>query len=83
MRLINTKYECIDAEVIQNTALRTRGGSGPSGIDADGWRRILISNSLGKSSTDICMALANVAKELCVKSDQTDLLESVISSEES
>ena len=33
-------YECIDAEVIRNTALRTRGGSGPSGMDADSWRRI-------------------------------------------
>ena len=30
------KYECIDAEVIQNTALRTRGGSEPPGVDADG-----------------------------------------------
>ena len=35
------KYECIDAEVIQNTALYTRGGSGPSKMDGDGWRRIL------------------------------------------
>ena len=25
------KYECIDAEVIQNTTLCTKGGSGPSG----------------------------------------------------
>ena len=29
------KYECIDAEVIGNTSLRTRGESGPSGMDAD------------------------------------------------
>ena len=36
---INTiKYECIDAEGIRNTTLRTRDGSGPSGMDADGWR---------------------------------------------
>ena len=58
------KYECIDAEVIRNTALRTRGGLGPSGMNADGWRRILTSNSFGQSSTDICIALANVAKKI-------------------
>ena len=43
-------------------------------MDADGWRRILTSNSFGESSTDIYMALANVAKKLCVESDQTDSL---------
>ena len=74
------KYECIDADVIRNTTLRTRGGSGPSGMDADGWRRILTSNSFGQSSTDICMALANVAKKLCVESDQTDSLEAFLAS---
>ena len=61
------KYECIDAEVIPNTALRTRGGSGHSRMDADCWRRILTSNSFGQSFTSICMALANVAKKLCVE----------------
>ena len=58
------QYECIDAEVIRNTALRTRGGLGSSGMNADGWRRILTSNSFGQSSTDICIALANVAKKI-------------------
>ena len=41
-----------------------RDGSGPSGMDADGWRRILTSNSFGQSSTNICIALTNVAKKL-------------------
>ena len=56
------KYEYIDAEVIRNTALRTRGGSGSSGMDADGWRRIFTFNSFDQSSTNICMALVKVAK---------------------
>ena len=55
------KYKCINAEVFRNTTLRTRGGSVPSGMDADGWRRILTSNSFGQSVTNICMALTNVA----------------------
>ena len=33
---------------------------------------ILKSNSFGQSSTDICIALANVAKKLCVESNQTN-----------
>ena len=74
------KYECIDAEFIGNTSLRTRGESGPSGMDADVWRRILTSNSFGQSSTNMCMALANVAKKLCVESDQTDSLEAFLAS---
>ena len=32
------------------------------------------------SSTDICMALANVAVNLCVESDQTDSFEALLAS---
>ena len=66
------KYECIDAEVIRNTALHTRGGSRPSGMDIDGWRKIL--------TTNISMALANVAEKLSVESNQTKSTEAFLSS---
>ena len=72
------KHERIDAEVIQNTALHTRGGSGPSGMDADGLRRIFTSNSFGQNPTNICISLANVAKKLCVESDQIGFLEALL-----
>ena len=49
-------------------------------MDADGWRRILTSNSFGQSSTDICIALANVAKKTCVEPDQTNSLEAFLAS---
>ena len=74
------KYECIDAEVIRNTALHTRGGSRPSGMDIDGWRKILTTNSFDLSSTDISMALANVAEKLSVESNQTKSTEAFLSS---
>ena len=35
-------FENIAESTIANAALRTRGSSGPSGLDADGWRRILV-----------------------------------------
>ena len=32
----------IDEEMIRKAAIKTKGGSGPSAMDADGWRRILM-----------------------------------------
>ena len=49
-------------------------------MDADSRRIILTSNSLDQSSSDICMALANVAKLLCVESHQTNSLEVFLAS---
>ena len=31
------KFDSIDAENVRKAVLRTRGGAGPSGLDADGW----------------------------------------------
>ena len=31
------KFDSIDAENVRKAALRTRGGAGPSELDADGW----------------------------------------------
>ena len=49
-------------------------------MGVDGRRRILTSNSFGQSSTDIGIALANVAKKLCVEPDQTNSLEAFLAS---
>ena len=58
------KFESIiDAEKIQKGAVKTQGGSGPSGMDADGWKRILISKQFGKSSIDLRVAFAEVIKK--------------------
>ena len=35
-------YESINSEMVKGAIKRTRGAAGPSGMDADGWRRILI-----------------------------------------
>ena len=47
--------------------MKTRGGSGPSGLDADGWRRILISQNFGKSNGDLRKAIARCIKKLCIE----------------
>ena len=59
-------------------AIKARGGAGPSGMDADGWKRILISNSFGESSTDLCKAFAEVIKKIFIEKDQLSSLETFL-----
>jgi len=60
-------FESITSETIMKAAIKTKGGSGPSNMDADGWRRILLSKSFGDSSSNLCQAIANVTKKLCTR----------------
>ena len=48
------KFDSIDAENVRKAALKTRGGAGPSGFDADDWKRIFTSNQFGDSTDDLC-----------------------------
>ena len=47
------KFQSIDEEMIRKAAIRTKGGSGPSGVDANDWHRILASNNFGISISDL------------------------------
>ena len=39
--------------MVKEAALKTKGGSGPSGLDADGWGKILVSQSYGTINVDL------------------------------
>ena len=65
------KFESTGVEKIQ----KTQGDSGPSGADADGWKRILTSKQFGKSSIDLCKAFAEVIKKICSIENQSASLE--------
>ena len=56
----------IDAELIKKAAIRARGGSGPSGLDADGWRRIIVSSFFGTATSDLRKAIAELVKKFCI-----------------
>ena len=60
-------YESINEEIVKRAALKTKGRSGPSGLDADGWRKILASNNYGTVNTDLRKALTEVIKSICTK----------------
>ena len=56
-----------DEEMIRKAAIKTKGGSGPSAMDADGWRRILCSNNFGDANVDLRKAIANFIKKICTE----------------
>ena len=60
-------YESIDKDLLKVTALKTRGGSGPSGLDIDGWRRILASNSYVIVNNELRKAFAEIIKIIALK----------------
>ena len=52
------------------TAILTKADCEPSGLDANGWRRILTSRKFGTSSSDRRKAFANFMKKPCSKEPQ-------------
>ena len=72
------KFDSIDAENVRKAALKTRGGAGPSGLDADGWKRIFTLNQFGDSTGDLCKTFAEVIKNLCTVENQSLSLEAFL-----
>ena len=60
-------FDVIDEEMVLKAESITKGGSGPSGLDADCWRRMLISNSFGTASSDLRKSIADLIKKLYIK----------------
>ena len=57
-------FDSIDARLIRSTSLRVSGAAGPSGLDAHAWRRLC--TAFKTASDDLCQALADFAKRLCI-----------------
>ena len=57
-------YEDIDANMIYKAAKKVNGAAGPSGADSDLWRRMLCSKQFKKKLSELCVALAGLAKKL-------------------
>ena len=58
-------FEDIDENMVKEAALKTKGGAGPSGLDANGWRKILVSKTYRTINVDLRKAFANVIKKIC------------------
>ena len=53
--------------MIREAALRTKGSGGPSGVDANSFKRIFTCKSFKKSSANLCDALAAMTRKLCAE----------------
>ena len=66
-------FEALNANRILAVARGLNGSSGPSGLDAEAWRRML--TVFSKSSNRLCQALAAAARCLCTEDlDSGDLM---------
>ena len=60
-------YKDTDESLILTAAMLTKEASGPSGLDADGWRKTLTSRSFGTASSELCKAFTLLVKRLCLE----------------
>ena len=58
--------------------INTNGGSGPSGLNADGWHRILASSCFGDSSSDHSRAIPSFTRKLCLEKLDASSLEAFL-----
>ena len=56
------QFNNIDETAIARAISTKRGSAGPSGADADQWRRMLMSQNYSSDGTDLRTAIAEVAK---------------------
>ncbi|KAL5248881.1 hypothetical protein ACHWQZ_G017912 [Mnemiopsis leidyi] len=67
-------YHPIDAQAIYLAAKNTNGAAGPSGIDADGWKRFLCSRSFGKETSNLCLAISEFTRKVASENQDPDHL---------
>ena len=75
-----TLYSEINGEMVREAALRTKGAGGPSGIDANGFPRIMASKSFKQSSLRLCETIATMTKILCTQYIDPSTIEPLIAS---
>ena len=61
-------FEEINVELVQRIARGMRGSGGPTLIDSDVWKHILLSKAYGNASSQLCQAIADMTKRLSIES---------------
>jgi len=65
-------FDQINGDTIQKASSRTKGGAGPSGMNADDWSRILASNKYGQASSECREAIALFTRTICSEKTPTE-----------
>ena len=73
-------YQEINGELVRGAALRTKGSGGPSGVDANGFKRILACKSFKRSSVNLCESIATLTRRLCTEFVDPLTIERIVAS---
>ena len=73
-------YQEINGELVREAALRTKGSGGPSGVDANGFKRILVCKSFKRSSVNLCESIATLTRRLCTEFVDPLTIEPIVAS---
>ena len=57
----------ITSEMVKKAAVETKGAAGPSGMDAEMWRKILTMRRYPNMTQDLREAIARFARKLCIE----------------
>ena len=63
----NIIFDIINDSMVLEAAKITKGGSGPSRMDAGGWRQILVSRDYGDASNNLRKAIALLTKKIRIE----------------
>ena len=77
-------FDDVNEELVRKVAIRTKGGSSPSGLDAYELRKMLTLTVFGSCTSDLCKAIADFIKHICINEiefqNNTTSLETFIAS---
>ena len=68
-------YQKINGELVREAALRTKGSVGPSGVDANGFKRCF-----KRSSINLCESIATLTRRLCTEFVDPLTIEPIVAS---
>ena len=71
-------FDGIDETMIMKAAKMTKGGAGPSSMDAEGWRKLLASRMYGDTGRDLRKSFANVIRKISTTEISDNSLEAFL-----
>ena len=71
-------FDCIDETMVKNATRLTKGAAGPSQLDADQYRHILLSTKYKKESKDLRDQIAILAKQIATNILDPKTIESFV-----
>ena len=71
-------FQQINKETVRKAALKTKGSGGSSGVDSNGFRRMMACKSFRKSGTNLCSAIATMTRKLCTEDVDPRSIETIL-----